>query len=169
MHWRNNLFLGEESQSAIFSVTSLTDYSTSDFNGFRPNPAAANAFEWQSPSAEALADITDPDYETRLQSIQAVSLEEFASLTGQDRNSILVDYDIFVNVPQLSAKNIGTLQRLYDANALDFGLREGATAIDKGMQLPTITDNFTGEYPDLGALEFAAPIPSYGPRPKPML
>ena len=168
VHWRNNLFLGEESQSAIFSVTSLTDYSTSDFNGFRPNPAAANAFEWQSPSAEALADITDPDYETRLQSIQAVSLEEFASLTGQDRNSVLVDYDIFVNVPQLSAKNIGTLQRLYDANTLDFRLREGATAIDKGMQLPTITDNFTGEYPDLGALEFAAPIPSYGPRPEPI-
>ena len=76
-----------------------------------------------------------------------------------------MDYDIFVNVPQLSAKNVDTLQNLYDADSLDFRLREGASAIDKGMQLPTITDDFTGESPDLGALEYAAPVPHYGPRP----
>ena len=69
-HWRNNLFLGEESQDMIFSVTSLTDYSSSDFNGFRPNPAAAAAFSWRSPSSGSLADISDPDYEAQLQSVE---------------------------------------------------------------------------------------------------
>ena len=149
----------------IFSVTSLTDYSSSDFNGFRPNPAAATAFSWRSPSTTSLADISDPDYEAQLQSIEAATLTEYSSLTGQDRNSILVDYDIFVNVPQLSAKNIDTVQNLYDADSLDFRLRAGASAIDRGMPLPTITEGFNGDSPDLGALEYGAPVQHYGPRP----
>ena len=149
----------------IFSVTSLTDSSSSDFNGFRPNPAAAAAFSWRSPRAGSLADITDPDYEAQLQSVEATTLADYSSLTGQDRNSILVDYDIFVNVPQLSAKNIDTVQKLYDADSLDFRLRAGASAIDRGMPLPTITEGFNGGSPDLGALEYDAPVPHYGPRP----
>ena len=148
----------------IFSVTSLTDSSSSDFNGFRPNPAAAAAFSWRSPRAGSLADITDPDYEAQLQSVEATTLADYSSLTGQDRNSILVDYDIFVNVPQLSAKNIDTVQKLYDADSLDFRLRAGASAIDRGMPLPTITEGFNGGSPDLGALEYDAPVPHYGPR-----
>ena len=40
-HWRNNLLLGENSAPAIFSVTTNTNYSSSDYNGFRPNPGAA--------------------------------------------------------------------------------------------------------------------------------
>ena len=85
--------MGEESQDLIFSVTSLTDYSSSDFNGFRPNPAAAAAFSWRSPRAGSLAEITDPDYEAQLQSVEAATLADYSSLTGQDRNSILVDYE----------------------------------------------------------------------------
>ena len=37
-HWRNNLMLGQNAQPAIFSVSSNTNYSSSDYNGFRPNP-----------------------------------------------------------------------------------------------------------------------------------
>ena len=76
-----------------------------------------------------------------------------------------MDYDIFVNVPQLSAKNIDTVQNLYDADSLDFRLRAGASAIDRGMPLPTITEGFNGDSPDLGALEYGAPVQHYGPRP----
>ena len=39
-HWRNNLFLGENTAPAIFSVSTNTNYSSSDYNGFRPNPNA---------------------------------------------------------------------------------------------------------------------------------
>ena len=39
-HWRNNLLLGENSAPAIFSVNTNTNYSSSDYNGFRPNPGA---------------------------------------------------------------------------------------------------------------------------------
>ena len=43
-HWRNNLFLGENAAPAIFSVSTNTNYSSSDFNGFRPNGGAPARF-----------------------------------------------------------------------------------------------------------------------------
>ncbi len=33
------------------------------------------------------------------------------------------------------------------------------------MVLPNVTDGFTGEAPDLGALELGQPVPHYGTRP----
>ncbi len=57
-------------------------------------------------------------------------------------------------------------QHLYSPDDLDFRLRPGSvTAIDAGIALPTITDDFTGKAPDLGAYEFDRPPPTYGPRP----
>ena len=56
VHWRNNLMLGENSAPAIFSVTTNTNYSSSDYNGFRPNPGAAPAFQWNSPRWDVAAD-----------------------------------------------------------------------------------------------------------------
>ncbi len=37
-HWRNNLIMGQNSGPTIFSVTTNTNYTSSDYNGFRPNP-----------------------------------------------------------------------------------------------------------------------------------
>ena len=56
VHWRNNLMLGENSAPAIFSVNTNTNYSSSDYNGFRPNAGAAFSFEWNSPRRDTLAD-----------------------------------------------------------------------------------------------------------------
>jgi hypothetical protein len=30
--------------------------------------------------------------------------------------------------------------------------------------IPNVTDGYTGKAPDLGAYEFGAPVPHYGPR-----
>ena len=57
------------------------------------------------------------------------------------------------------------LQAVYDADDLDFRLRPGSAAVDRGTVLPTVTDGFTGGAPDLGALEVGVPAPHYGPRP----
>src|SRR6185312_4556506 len=57
-HWRNNLFLGENSAPAIFSVSTNTNYSSSDYNGFRANPGAAVSFQWNSPPFGVTADYT---------------------------------------------------------------------------------------------------------------
>ena len=73
-------------------------------------------------------------------------------------------YDVFVNVPPLDARDVSTLQNLYDLEELDFRLRSGSAAVDRGMLLPTVTDGFTGSAPDLGALEVGGVVPHYGPR-----
>src|SRR5437868_2336933 len=56
VHWRNNLMLGENSAAAIFSVNTNTNYSSSDYNGFRPNPESAVSFQWNSPPTGTRAD-----------------------------------------------------------------------------------------------------------------
>src|SRR4029079_1621850 len=58
VHWRNNLMLGENSAPAILSVNTNTNYSSSDYNGFRPNPGEAVAFQWNSPPWNVVADYT---------------------------------------------------------------------------------------------------------------
>src|SRR5262249_24792696 len=57
-HRRNNLFLGENTAPSIFNVTTYTNYSSSDYNGFRPNPDANVSFQWNSPPAAMRADYT---------------------------------------------------------------------------------------------------------------
>ena len=165
VHWRNNLFLGERTAPEIFSVTTFTNYSSSDFNGFMPNPGAESSFAWNAPAADVAADLPGPGHEPVLASRAFASLDEYADATGQDSNSILVDYSIFENVPAIDSRDTRTLQALYEAEDFDFRLRQGAAAVDSGTILPTVTDEFTGNAPDLGALERGQPVPVYGPRP----
>ena len=92
-----------------------------------------------------------PDHVPDLELREFATLEEYSAATGQDRNSVQVGYDVFVNVPALDARDVGTLQAVYDADDLDFRLRPGSAAVDRGMVLPTVTDGFTGAAPDLRA------------------
>ena len=106
VHWRNNLILGENSAPAIFSVNTFTSYTSSDYNGFRPNPGAAVSFQWNAPKAGVRADYTDPTRRAELDARQFRTLDEYRYATGQDQHSVLVDYDVFVNVPKLDAQDI---------------------------------------------------------------
>jgi hypothetical protein len=164
-HWRNNLMLGENAAPAIFNVTTFTQYTSSDYNGFRPNPNVPVSFRWSMPPAGVVADYHSLRHTAQLETQEFATLAEFAAATGQDRHSGLVDYDVFRNVPQLDAQDAATVQKLYDARDFDFRLRPGSAAVDRGTVLPTVTDGFSGRAPDLGALEVGAPLPVYGPRP----
>ena len=84
--------------------------------------------------------------------------------THQDTHSVLLDYDVFMRVLPLDAKDSKTVQRLYKAEDFDFRFRPGSAAVDRGAIIPTVTDGFSGRAPDLGALEAAQPMPHYGPR-----
>jgi hypothetical protein len=178
VHWRNNLILGENAAPAIFSVSTSTNYSSSDYNGFRANGAAA-AFQWNSPpwpveaidlgpgpaGAGGRAAGADADSAERtLENRRFASLADYTAATRQDQHSLLVDYDIFVNVPRLDAKELRSVQRVYDAATLDFRLKAGSAAVDRGVAIPNVTDGHAGAAPDLGALEFGQPLPVYGPR-----
>ena len=167
---RNNLILGQGTQPRVFSVDTFTNYSSSDYNGFRPNPGSKQAFAWNSPpfsvvrdfhsarKAEGVAATPIP-----LESRAFPTLAAYSRATGQDRHSRLVDYDVFVQAP---LPDFSDPTRVVPVDSIDLRLRKGAVAIDAGIALPNITEGFLGRAPDLGAYEYGAPPPHYGPRPR---
>src|SRR5262249_24519369 len=132
-HWRNNLILGENSAPLIFSVNTFTTYTSSDYNGFRPNPGTPAAFAWNTPKGGAIADYAGPGHPAAFDAHQFATLEEYQRATGQDQHSVLVDYDVFVNVPRLNARDAKTIQKVYKAEDFDFQLKPGSAAIDRGV------------------------------------
>lgn len=55
---------------------------------------------------------------------------------------------------------------VFDGAKLDLRLRADSPAINAGERLPGFNDDYRGAAPDLGAYEFGAQIPHYGPRPE---
>ena len=165
MHWRNNLMLGSNAQASIFTVNTNTNYSSSDYNGFRPNPGN-ESFQWNSPSSNVAAIPADGTGSAKLETRRFATLDAYARATRQDQHSVAVDYDVFLQVSKLDAKDLATVQRLYKAEDFDFRIKPGSAAVDRGVNLPNVTDGFTGQAPDLGALEVGQPVPVYGPRPR---
>jgi hypothetical protein len=171
IHWRNNLFLGENSAPAIFSVNTYTNYTSSDYNGFRLNPGAENSFTWTSPPFAMTADFSGMGQpgagaaNAKLETRSFKTLAEYSAGTKQDQHSVLVDYDVFVNVPRLDAQDRKAVQKVYKAEDFDFRLKPNSAAVDRGIALPNVSDVFSGSAPDLGALEVGQPVPHYGPRP----
>ncbi len=156
VHFRNNLILGDGYADPVLNLRTYTNYSTSDYNGFRPNPGVEDAFEWNSPPFEVAA-----DYKGQLVTRRFRSLKDYSDATKQEQHSVLVDYDAFVNV---RIPDKADAQRLYNPADFDFRLKPGSIAIDAGTPLPSINDDFTGRAPDLGAYELDRPLPYYGPR-----
>jgi hypothetical protein len=154
--YRNNLFLAQGAFDPVFAVTTYTNYSSSDYNGFRPNPDKADSFEWNSPEFRVAAAFGPTPVQRRFR-----TLEEYREATGQERHSVEIDYQIFAHVRMPDASDP---QRVYTPDGFDFSLRPGSPAIDAGVELPTITDGFTGRAPDLGAFESGRPPFHYGPR-----
>jgi hypothetical protein len=154
-HYRNNLILGQGTAETVFAVETPTNYSSSDYNGFRPNAGAANSFGWSSPEFGTLV-----SYDALVRR-QFADLESYSEATGNDTHSVLIDYSDFVNVPPLNRENPWTL---HDPADVDFTLRRGSAAIDAGVVLPGVNDVAICNAPDLGAHEYGAAIPVYGPR-----
>src|SRR6202020_1768921 len=48
VHFRNNLILGDGYADPVLNLRTFTNYSTSDYNGLRPNPNVEDAFECNS-------------------------------------------------------------------------------------------------------------------------
>jgi hypothetical protein len=157
LHFRNNLILGRSEVPEIFTVDTFTNYSTSDYNGFRPNEDADFSFMWNSPPTGTRADYTAKREERKFKTLQA-----YAEATGRDKHSILIDYNFFQNV---SAPDPSDPRKLYKPDDFDFRLHPGSQAVDAGVRLPNVNDDFTGRAPDLGAYETERPVPHYGPRP----
>ncbi|MBX5461482.1 MAG: hypothetical protein IRZ28_10385 [Steroidobacteraceae bacterium] len=171
MHLRNNLILGQGTQPRVFSVDTFTNYSSSDYNGFRPNPGSKDAFAWNSPPFDETRNYY-PEHKSTPARFPTIpftrrvfpTLQAYSRATGQDRHSRVIDYDVFVNAPE---PDFTDPTRVVAVDAVDLRLRKGSAAIDAGVALSNVTDGYLGRAPDLGAYEFGAPLPHYGPRPKP--
>jgi hypothetical protein len=163
-HWRNNLIFGQSAGPVLFDINSFTNYTSSDYNGFSPVPGSDIAFAWNTPPAGVLADYPGPEKSPLLETREFATLAEYSQATGQDQNSIMLDYSTFRDVPRLDATDIANLQNVYDADDFDFRLTSGSAAIDSGLHLPNVNDDYNGSAPDLGALEAGGEIPHYGPR-----
>jgi hypothetical protein len=161
IHWRNNLFLGENTQPVLFDVNTFTSYTSSDYNGFRPNPNVETSFQWSAPASGA-ADFTGPKHQAALQTKKFATLAAYAAATGQDKHSVIVDYDVFVKVPRLDRNDLANVQKVLRAEDFDFRLKRGSAAVDRGVVLPNVSDRFTGQAPDLGAIEEGEAAPHYG-------
>ena len=171
LHFRNNLILGKSQNPGIFSIESNTNYSSSDYNGFRPNEGAEYSFEWSTPPFSiralfpgdmgALAMQQQNQLEAKSRERRRFkTLKEYSEATGQDRHSVTVDYDVFQKVTPPGPD----LRTLYRPADFDFQLRPGSAAVDAAVRLTGVNDDFTGRAPDLGALEVGRPVPHFGPR-----
>ncbi len=163
-HWRNNLFLGQNATPVLFDITSYTNYSSSDYNGFYATESSEAPFAWNSPPLSVMADYPGPGKTPQLESRAFGTLEAYAQATGQDQHSLMIDYSVFRNVPMLDSTDVAKLQSVYEADDFDFSLVPGSAPVDKGVHLPNVSDGFSGAAPDMGALEVGAEPPHYGPR-----
>jgi hypothetical protein len=118
--------------------------------------AAKQPFEWNSPPFG-----TPIGPEDSIQKRVFKTLADYSAATGQDRHSRILDYDIFGKASPPDTKDI---ERIYAPEDFDFTLKPASAAIDAGIVLPTINDDFTGSAPDLGAYERGRAVPHYGPR-----
>ena len=156
-HFRNNLFLGPDDNRPAFSGTTLTRYSTLDYNGFREKKSEQSSYRWRYPAIEAMNHAD----ESELTSLEARSLKEFSSQTGNEIHGIELDYDIFENVIKPDPLKKG---QVYPLTGYDFRLKGESKAIDAAIIIPNINDHFQGRSPDLGAIEYGEQVPYYGPR-----
>ena len=156
VHYRNNLFFGtDHPRRPLFRMMTYTRYSTSDYNGYRPNNNDVSPFEWTAPENGMR------EYDQLPPLKQFNDLAAFRKGTGLEQHGVLVDTDIFM---LMTLPDPTKPHAVYLPEQVDFRLRAKSGAIDKGVRLPNINDRFTGKAPDLGALEYGGEGQIYGPR-----
>ena len=157
MHFRNNLFLGRDTPDrGVMTWSNATETYSSDYNGFRPNKGVSEQYRWLAPRDSATMYEPGPeDWQT------FATLGELRAATGQEQHGLVLDFDIF---EQMIPPSPSRRHAVYHAKDLDFRLKHNSRATDAGVRIPTVNDNFTGNAPDLGALEVGLPQPHYGPR-----
>jgi hypothetical protein len=157
VHFRNNLFLGRDTPDrGIAAWANATSAHSSDYNGFRPNKGVAAQYSWLAPAPGQVAyEPAVGDWKTY------ATLADFRSATGQEAHGVELDFDVF---QRLAPPDPSKRHAIYHAMDLDFRLRAGSKAVDAGVAIPTVNEDFAGRAPDLGALESGKPAIEYGPR-----
>ncbi|MBM3793140.1 MAG: hypothetical protein FJW31_03535 [Acidobacteria bacterium] len=157
MHFRNNLYMGRgTADRGVLRLANSTAENTTDYNGFRPNPGVTDQYAFFMPPKGQRV------YEPRREDWKSfATLASYQAGTGQEAHSIEVGFDIFESLqPPDHAKR----HRIYHAMDLNFKLKPNSKAVDAGVVIPNVNEDFAGRAPDLGALETGKPEIKYGPR-----
>jgi hypothetical protein len=85
-------------------------------------------------------------------------LQEFQAATGLEPHGIHVNRDTCFATFDVPAAPPSSMPLQY------MNLKADCNAVDAGVPLANINDQFTGSAPDLGPFETGAPLPHYGPR-----
>jgi MYXO-CTERM domain-containing protein len=92
--------------------------------------------------------------------IGSTSFSSLATLKSNttEAHAVQVDLSIFATPPAFPTNP-------YPPKPVaDLRLAAGGAAVDKGVVIPGLDDDFAGTAPDLGAFEIGAALPTYGPR-----
>jgi hypothetical protein len=156
-NYRNNLILGSDGPTYIAKFPYTTAYSVADYNGYRPNQSSEspeNQFRWLSPNGKT---------------IEFKTLDNLKQASGLEEHGIIIDYDIFEDLQKPIQAPTGTALGnmagpVYHAVDLNFKLNPKGKAVDAGVVIPNVNDNYNGKAPDMGALEVGKPSVIYGAR-----
>ncbi len=146
----NNLFLGSPytPSGPLWTGNPTPLLSKLDYNGY--SQTACNKWFWVIPAM-------DRPYHASGQ-IVFDSFTDFQNATGMETHGISnLTINTLVNVPT------PTTRHWVEQPGMNFTLAHDSPGVDRGMVLPNINDQVTGQGPDLGAMEQGVDLPVYGP------
>jgi len=150
VHLRNNLILGRDlKEGLIWTGTPLPELCSFDYNGWRE--MKNNRWWWRFPEKRRSSG-GSMSYEGVFPTLQ-----KWSQATGYEGRGRVVDYDCFQSARMPDDQD----SQLTPA---DLQIRQASAAIDAGIALTNINDGYSGAQPDLGALEYGADLPTFGPR-----
>ncbi|MFT3767940.1 MAG: chondroitinase-B domain-containing protein [Minicystis sp.] len=140
----NNLFIGPSApdQGRTVDWTGTIDDGLFDYNGYYPE--GIFAFDFAATGYQKYASFA---------ALQAAGVETHGLVVGGSEftSGLTAPADYTVTLP-----------------AADVTLKPASAAVDKGVLLPGVNDDFQGKAPDLGAIEVGCAAPIYGVRPEGM-
>ncbi|MBX7136345.1 MAG: hypothetical protein K1X83_00070 [Oligoflexia bacterium] len=164
-YMRNNLFFDNDPGDGTYYSIEGTYYIDQfikngawypyfDYNGWAPQSSASYVIK-----------LNNVRYKTFNAACDSTVADDFCSATGNSRHDKIVTKAQCVKVENVWGEGNGHTAIAYRPGDWDFSLVNGAAAIDAGVRLPNLNDDYLGANPDLGALEKGAAKPLYGPRP----
>jgi len=162
----NNTFVSPD--HALENYASLTAHNFVLKNNMfvGPRPSSERTVSWNTPTNKALFDYNGyyPDGMMYFYVEAIAGFQTYPNLAAlqaggyYEANGRILNEGMFANgLAPLSD------YRTYIQPA-DLTLAFGSNAVDAGIVLPSVNDNFSGSAPDLGALEQGAEMPTYGVR-----
>ena len=141
VHYRNNLILGKSETLETFAVETNTNYSSSDYNGFRPNEGAEFSFEWSTPPRSLRANFPgEPGTLWRSGADEARGFVAGAAAVRDAEGIQRRNWSGRAQRPrglrclcQASPRRDLDPRTLYKPSDFDFQLRAGSVAVDAGV------------------------------------